>query len=130
MARVEGRSDAAPAPAGPYSQAVRIGDMVACAGQVGLTPDGTALDGVTAQTRQALDNVVAALGSLGCTLDDVLHTRVYLTRPDQFDEMNTVYAEYFEPPYPARTTVFVTLPADFLVEIDVLAVPASRAKPA
>lgn len=122
--RIEGRTADAPPPAGPYSQAVRIGTTVAAAGQAGFAPDGTLADGVAAQTRQALDNLVATLASCGATPGDVAHMRVYLTDPSQFAEMNGVYASYFEEPYPARTTVYVGLPEGLLVEIDALAVVA------
>lgn len=120
--RIEGRTTDAPPPAGPYSQAVRIGTTVAAAGQAGFLPDGTLAEGVAAQTRRTLDNLVATLASCGATPGDVVHMRVYLTDPSQFAEMNAEYASYFEAPYPARTTVYVGLPPGLLVEIDALAV--------
>lgn len=120
--RIEGRTADAPSPAGPYSQAVRIGSTVAAAGQGGFAPDGTLAEGVAAQTRHTLDNLVATLASCGATPGDVAHVRVYLTDPAQFAEMNAVYESYFEAPYPARTTVYVGLPNGMLVEMDALAV--------
>lgn len=120
--RIEGRSADAPSPAGPYSQAVRIGTTVAAAGQAGFGLDGVLVDGVAAQTRRTLDNLVATLASCGATPGDVVHMRVYLTDPSQFAEMNAEYASYFDAPYPARTTVYVTLPPGMLVEMDALAV--------
>lgn len=126
--RIEGRTPDAPPPAGPYSQAVRIGTTVAAAGQAGFAPDGTLAEGVAAQTRRTLDNLVATLASCGATPGDVVHMRVYLTDPSQFAEMNAEYESYFEAPYPARTTVYVGLPPGLLVEIDALAVlPEDRA---
>jgi 2-iminobutanoate/2-iminopropanoate deaminase len=122
MSRTEGRTDAAPAPAGPYSQSVRIGSVVAAAGQVGMTPDGTLVDGVGPQTRQALANVAAVLDASGAGMGDVVAIRVFLTDTSQFDAMNEVYADAFGAPYPARTTVYVGLPEGLLVEIDALAV--------
>ena len=122
MSRTEGRTDAAPAPAGPYSQSVRIRAVVAAAGQVGSTPDGTVVDGVGPQTRQALANVAKVLEASGASMDDVISMRVFLTDPSQFDEMNQVYADAFRAPYPTRTTVYVGLPEGLLVEIDALAV--------
>jgi reactive intermediate/imine deaminase len=104
---------------------VRIGGIVAAAGQVGSTPDGTVLDGVGPQTRQALANVAAVLEASGANLADVLTVRVFLTDTSQFAEMNAVYAEVFEKPYPTRTTVYVGLPDGLLVEIDALAVVGS-----
>jgi 2-iminobutanoate/2-iminopropanoate deaminase len=122
MSRTEGRTDGAPAPAGPYSQSVRIGNVVAAAGQVGLRPDGTLAEGVGPQTTQALANVAAVLAASGASLDDAVTVRVFLTDTSQFDEMNTAYAEAFSAPYPTRTTVYVGLPDGLLVEIDALAV--------
>lgn len=121
MTRREGRTADAPAPAGPYSQSVRVGGLVACAGQAGITPDGVLVEGVAAQTRQALSNIAASLAAVGASQADVAHVRVYLTDPEQFAEMNEVYTEFFAPPYPARTTVYVGLPAGMLVEVDAIA---------
>jgi 2-iminobutanoate/2-iminopropanoate deaminase len=122
MSRAEGRSERAPAPGGPYSQSVRIGGVVAAAGQVGNTPDGAVVDGVGRQTQQALANVAAVLEASGAGMDDVITVRVFLTDTSHFDEMNAVYAEAFGEPYPTRTTVYVGLPEGLLVEIDALAV--------
>ena len=122
MSRTEGSTAEAPLPAGPYSQSVRIGDIVAAAGQVGIRPDGTSVDGVGPQTRQALANVAKVLEASGASMDDVITMRVFLTNTSQFDEMNAVYADAFRAPFPARTTVYVDLPDGFLVEIDALAV--------
>jgi 2-iminobutanoate/2-iminopropanoate deaminase len=122
VSRTEGRTDEAPPPTGPFSQSIRIGDVVAAAGQVGVTPDGTVVDGVGPQTRQALANVAKVLEASGAGMPDVLTVRVFLTDTSQFDEMNAMYAEAFHAPYPTRTTVYVGLPAGLLVEIDALAV--------
>jgi 2-iminobutanoate/2-iminopropanoate deaminase len=127
MGRTEGRTDGAPLPAGPYSQSVRIGGVVAAAGQVGILPDGTVVEEVGPQTRQALANVAEVLHASGAGMDDVITTRVFLTDTSQFDEMNQVYAEAFRAPYPTRTTVYVGLPDGFLVEIDALAVVEAKA---
>jgi 2-iminobutanoate/2-iminopropanoate deaminase len=121
-ARVAGRTDRAPAPAGPYSQSVRRGALVAAAGQVGKSTDGVFATGVAAQTRVALHNLLAVLAASGATERDVLSVRVFLTDPDHFAEMNAVYAEVFTDPYPARTTVYVRLRGEMLVEVDALAV--------
>lgn len=127
-ARIAGSTADAPAPAGPYSQSARIGEVVAAAGQGGFTPDGVLLDGVPAQTEQALRNVAASLRAAGADLGDVIHVRVYLTETSHFAEMNAVYESFFDAPYPARTTVFVTLAADLLVEIDAIAVVSGDAQ--
>jgi reactive intermediate/imine deaminase len=114
--------DQAPTPAGPYSQHARIGNVVQAAGQVGFLPDGTLLDGVGEQTRQALHNVLAVLEAGGATERDIISVRVFLTDVSQFEEMNAVYGTVFSEPPPARTTVYVGLPPGLLVEIDALAV--------
>ena len=89
--RIQGSTTDAPPQAGPYSQSVRIGNIVACAGQAGFTPAGELLDGVPAQTRQTLKNIEATLAAVGSNLDEVAHVRVYLTDPSQFAEMNAEY---------------------------------------
>lgn len=119
---IVGRTSDAPQPAGPYSQSRRRGDVVACAGQAGIKPDGTVEEGFGPQLRRTFENLAAALEAAGATIADVIHVRMYLTDPLQFAEMNEIYAEYFAEPFPARTTVTVTLPSPLLVEADVLAV--------
>ncbi|WP_024877855.1 RidA family protein [Saccharomonospora piscinae] len=120
-------TDAAPAPVAAYSQAVRKGNILQVAGQVGIDPaTGTVADGgVAAQTRQVFANLRAVLDAAGATLDDVVMMRAYLTDTAHFAEFNEVYNELVahggEVP-PARTTVYVGLPAGLLVEIDALAV--------
>jgi reactive intermediate/imine deaminase len=120
--RITASTPDAPQPAGPYSQSTRIGRIVQSAGQVGRRPDGSLVEGVGPQTRQALRNVFAALAASGATEADILSVRVFLTDTGHFAEMNAVYAEMLHEPYPSRTTVYVGLPPGLLVEIDALAV--------
>ncbi|GAA1996638.1 RidA family protein [Catenulispora subtropica] len=122
MVRIAASSDQSPPPAGPYSPSARIGQIVAAAGQGGFTAAGELLEGVGAQTRQALENIVANLAANGAGERDIISVRVFLTDPSQFKEMNEAYEGIFSEPYPARTTVYVGLPAGMLVEIDALAV--------
>jgi 2-iminobutanoate/2-iminopropanoate deaminase len=123
MTRQQGQTEQAPRPAGPYSQSVRIGQVVAAAGQIGADPAGEVVGpSVGDQTRQALRNVEAALGASGASLDNVIRVGVFLTNVEDFAAMNEVYGEFFSDPYPARTTVFVTLAPGAKVEIDALAV--------
>jgi 2-iminobutanoate/2-iminopropanoate deaminase len=122
MRKFAGSTADAPPPAGPYSQSVRIGSLVACSGQAGTTPDGTLTSGVAEQTRRALENIRASLSASGAAETDVAHVRVYLTDRRHFAEMNMVYASFFSEPFPARTTVYVGLPDGLLIEIDALAV--------
>ncbi|MDQ0727609.1 RidA family protein [Microbacterium sp. W4I20] len=122
MTRIAGSSAAVPPPAGPYSQSARIGPFVASSGQAGFLPDGSLPDDVAEQTRLALAHVRDALQASGAGFEQVLHMRIYLTDPSQFATMNEVYTEFLGAPYPARTTVYVTLPEGMYVEIDALAV--------
>lgn len=124
--RIQGRTSKAPVPAGPYSQSVRIGNVVSCSGQAGVTPDGRVVEGIEAQTAQAFENIAAALEAVGSSLDEVVHVRVYLTDLGQFAAMNEVYESVFDTPYPARTTVYVGLPPGLLVEIDAVAAGSER----
>ena len=114
----------APASAGPYSPAVRAGDWLALAGQVGMDPTTGSLaeGGVGAQTRQALANVAAVLGDCGATLADVAKTTVFLLDMGDFPVMNEVYADAFAGHRPARSTIGVAaLPLGARVEVEVWA---------
>lgn len=122
------RTDAAPAPIGPYSQAVRAGGALYVSGQIGLDPATGALapGGIAAETRRALLNVEAVLAAGGCTARDVVAAIVYLADLADFAAMNAVYAEVFSADPPARATVGVAaLPKGARVEIAVVAVPRS-----
>jgi len=112
----------APAPAGPYSQSRRVGQIVACAGQAGIRPNGEFEDGFQAQLRRAFENLLATLEAVGANFTDVIQVRVFLTDPSQFPAMNEIYEEYFTKPYPVRTTVTVVLPKPLMVEVDLMAV--------
>ena len=115
---------AAPAAIGPYSQAIRVGNLVFTSGQIPIDPaTGTLVEGgITEQTRQSLANVKAILAEAGLTMDNVLKTTVFLADMNDFADMNAVYAEFFSEPYPARSAVAVkTLPKGALVEIEVVA---------
>ncbi|MFQ5856723.1 MAG: RidA family protein [Anaerolineae bacterium] len=117
-------TDQAPAPVGPYSQAIRVDNSVFTAGQIGLNPaTGKLVDGdVRAQTRQVLENLSAVLQAAGTSLDNVVKTTVFLADLDDFGDMNEVYAEYFPGGPPARTAVQVArLPLDALIEIEAIA---------
>lgn len=119
----EVRVDDAPSPIGPYSQAMVHGDLVFCSGQLGLDPvTGVLADGAVEQARQALVNLEAVLRGAGSSLHKALKVTVYLTDLSCFSEMNKVYAEFFVPPFPARTAIQVSaLPKGAAVEIDVVA---------
>ena len=127
-------SSNAPPPVGPYSQGVALGgrgtfsrpvrQLVFLSGQVGRKPDTTELEkGVAAQTRQAILNMQAVLAETNLTLADVVKTTVFLADMNDFAEMNTIYAEFFdENAAPARSTIEVArLPLDALMEIEAIA---------
>lgn len=125
MVKEEVRTDSAPKAIGPYSQAVRIGRYVFLSGQIPIEPVSGEFTGgaVEAQTRQALKNLKAVADASGASMKDIVKTTVYLTDLSTFSEMNTVYAEFFTEPYPARATVGVAaLPRGASVEIDAVAV--------
>lgn len=114
----------APAAIGPYSQAVVANGFVFLSGQLpinpetGLFPEG----GVKAQTLQSINNIKAILAEEGLTLSDVVKTTVFLADMSDFGEMNAVYADCFEGPFPARSAVAVKdLPKGALVEIECIA---------
>ncbi|HEY7591862.1 MAG TPA: RidA family protein [Actinophytocola sp.] len=114
---------AAPPPV-PLSPGIRKGNILQVAGQVALDPATGELAGdtVAAQTRQVIGNLESVLTAAGAGWDDVVMLRVYLTDTAHFAELNETYAELVPEPFPARTTVYVGLPAGMLVEIDALAV--------
>jgi 2-iminobutanoate/2-iminopropanoate deaminase len=115
---------AAPAPIGPFSQAIRIPGLVFVSGQVAADPATGALVGASAaeQTERTLRNVEAVLHAAGSALDRVVKTSVFLKDMKDFAAMNEVYGRFFAGAHPARTTVQIgRLPVDALVEIDVIA---------
>lgn len=118
-------TDKAPAAIGPYSQAVRAGDLLFISGQLPTDPATGEFAGTTvaAQTRQSLGNISAILGAAGLTLANVVKTTVFLKDMNAFGEMNGVYGEFFKDEPPARACVEVArLPKDALVEIEAVAV--------
>jgi 2-iminobutanoate/2-iminopropanoate deaminase len=113
-------SPAAPAPVGPYSQGIAVGDVLYAAGQVGIDPATGELvpGGIEAEARQALANLRAVLAVEGLELGDVVQAQVFLTDMGQFAAMNRVYAEHFTDVPPARATVAVAaLPKGACFEI-------------
>ncbi len=114
---------AAPAAIGPYSQAVRAGDFIFTSGQIGLDPvTGKLVEGVEAQTRQALANLAVILEAAGATFEDVIKTTIFLADMGDFQTVNMVYAAEFAADPPARSTVQVAaLPRRALVEIEMVA---------
>ena len=121
----------APAAVGPYSQAVRAGSMVFCAGQIPLDPKSGQIvsQDVAEQTRRVLDNLTAVLKSERLTLSDVVKTTVFVTDLADFQTVNEIYAKYFSAQPPARSTVQVAaLPKAARVEIEAIAMADEQAR--
>ena len=116
-------TEKAPGAIGPYSQAMRIGNMIFTSGQIPLNPaTGEMVTEIAAATRQSLENVKAILEVEGATMDNVIKTTVFLSDMNNFVAMNEVYATYFPQNPPARSAVEVArLPKDAVVEIEVIA---------
>ncbi len=114
--------DGVAVPAAPYSPVVVSGDLVYTAGQVGFDETGQlTADDITGQTTKVFENLLACLGAAGCGPPDVIKVNAYLTDLGDFPGFNDVYRSVFEEPYPARTTVGVSLPGGILVEVEAVA---------
>ena len=117
-------STQAPAPIGPYSQAIESGNFVFCSGQVAIVPsDGELITGdISAQAAQALKNLGEVLKAAHLSYADVVKTTIFLIDMDDFAAVNTVYAEYFGQTKPARSTIAVCgLPKNARIEIEAIA---------
>ncbi len=124
MGRIAITTDRIAPPAGPFSPAIRVGDVVYVSGQVAQDPaTGLLVTGdVARQTEQIFRNIREVLEAAGKSSADVVRVSVFLTDIRDFAAMNTVYQQQFEPPYPARTTVAVAaLPLGAAVEVDLIA---------
>ena len=126
MSKLTPQPDGVARPKAPYSPVVVDGGLVYTAGQVGFDENGELVaGGIEAQTRRALENLTSCLRAAGCERADVLKVNAYLADLADFDGFNAVYREFFEEPFPARTTVGVSLPGGLLVELEATArVPA------
>ena len=116
-------SDKLSPPVGPFSPAIRSGDFLFFSGQVGQDPSTGKLvaGGVEAEARQLFANLATLLEAAGKAFGDVVKVSVFLTRIEDFAAVNAIYAEQFEPPFPARTTVAVAaLPLGASIEIELL----------
>ena len=116
----------APEAIGPYSQAIKAGNMLFLAGQIAFDPKTNKLieeTDIEAQTRRVLENLKAVIEAAGMTMGDVVSTTVFMSDLNEFQKMNAVYATYFQEKPPARATVQVSrLPRDVKVEIAAIAV--------
>lgn len=117
-------SDQVPAPIGPYSQAVLIGNTLYCSGQIALDSNGILKnDNIETETVQVMRNIGLLLNAAGYQYSDIVKTTIFITDMADFGKINAVYAEYFEKDFPARETVQVSgLPKGANVEISVTAI--------
>ncbi|MGD0817317.1 MAG: RidA family protein [Methanomassiliicoccales archaeon] len=118
------RTEKAPVPVGPYSQAIICDKLVFCSGQLGIDPvSGKLVTGGTVdEARQSLKNIRSVLEAAGSSMSKVVKVAIFMTDLDHFKEVNSVYADTFQEPFPARTTVEVArLPLGATIEIDVVA---------
>ncbi|HEY9188606.1 MAG TPA: RidA family protein [Ignavibacteria bacterium] len=118
-------TDDAPAPIGPYNQAIKVGNLVFTAGQIAINPKTNQIEETTieGQTKQVILNLQAILKKAGSDLSKVVKTTVFLKNMNDFSAMNSVYAEFFVENPPARSAVEVArLPKDVLVEIECVAI--------
>jgi reactive intermediate/imine deaminase len=125
MSRTIISTDNAPAAIGPYSQAVRAGNIVYFSGQIPLDPaSGAIVEGdISAQTRRVFDNLTAVAEAAGGSLAQVVRVGIYVTDLANFAAVNAVMSEYFKQPYPARSTIEVSaLPKGAQVEVDAVMV--------
>ena len=112
----------APKAIGPYSQAIKVGDWLFTAGQIGIDPEkGELLEGLERQTEQALMNLIAVVEAAGGSRDSIVKTTIFLVRMEDFPKVNEIYQKFFGEPYPARSTVAVKeLPKGALIEIEAI----------
>ena len=123
--KVEVKSENAPLPVGPYSQAIQHGAFLFCSGQIAIDPKtNEVLKGdVKTQAKQVMENIKGVLTQAGLGFGNVVKTTIYLTNMGDFATVNEVYGGYFQAPFPARSTVGVAaLPKGVAVEVEVLAV--------
>lgn len=112
----------APAAIGPYSQAIKLGDLLFTSGQIPIDPaTGNIPEGVEAQAEQALTNIKNLIEASGASISDTVKTTVFIKNMEDFSKINEIYAKYFSEPFPARSCVEVArLPKDVLLEIEAI----------
>jgi 2-iminobutanoate/2-iminopropanoate deaminase len=106
----------------PYSKAIKYDDLIFVSGQIGLNSQGQLQEGIEAQTKQALDNLIKILEAAKSDMSKVVKVNIYVTDINDFEVVNKIYATYFSKPYPARTFIQVAkIPKNALIEIDATA---------
>ena len=116
-------TEKAPKAVGPYSQAIKVGNLVFCSGQLGLDPKTNNLvEGLENQTKQVLANMKAIIEESGSSIENVVKTTIFLTNIQDFALVNEIYANFFSSPFPARSTIEVSnLPKGACIEIECIA---------
>jgi 2-iminobutanoate/2-iminopropanoate deaminase len=115
----------APRPVGPYSQAVMVGEMLFCSGQIAINPETNEVlqADVSTQARRVMDNLKAVVEASGLSLENIVKTTIFLTDMNDFAAVNEVYKNYFARKFPARSTIQVAgLPKGVKVEVEAIAV--------
>ena len=117
------RTEGAAKAVGPYSQGIDAGDYIFVSGQAGIDPaTGKAPDGIAAQAEQAFKNVAAILEAAGCSWSHVVKVTLWLTKPEDFDPVNEIYARFIGDPAPARSApVVAAMPRGFLMAVEAIA---------
>ena len=118
-------SNNAPSPIGPYSQAVKSGNMIFISGQIAINPITNTLvnDNIQKETEMVMDNIHNILNECNCTFNNVVKCSIFLSDMDLFKSVNEIYGSYFNEPYPARETVEVScLPKNVNIEISIIAI--------
>ena len=118
------QTTAAPSAIGPYSQAVKIGDLLFVSGQIPIDPStgGLVIGGIESETHRVMKNIGAILDAAGFGYDHIVKATLFIKSMDDFSKINAIYAGYFKGDYPARETVEVSgLPRDAMIEISVVA---------
>jgi 2-iminobutanoate/2-iminopropanoate deaminase len=106
----------------PYSKAIKYDDLIFVSGQIGLNAEGQLLEGIEAQTKQALENLVKVLEAAKSDMSKVVKVNIYVTDVNDFETVNKIYATYFSKPYPARTFIQIAkIPKNALIEIEATA---------
>jgi 2-iminobutanoate/2-iminopropanoate deaminase len=119
------QTSSAPAPIGPYNQAIKAGNMLFISGQIAINPatGNLVLDSIEDETHQVMNNLKAILKEAGCSFDQVAKTTIFLSDMNLFSAVNEIYGKYFKGDFPARETVAVKgLPKNVNVEISMIAV--------
>ena len=118
-------SNNAPSPIGPYSQAIKSGNMIFISGQIAINPKTNVLvnDNIQKETEMVMKNIYNILNECNCTFDNIVKCSIFLSNMDLFKSVNEVYGSYFNEPYPARETVQVScLPKNVNIEISAIAI--------